>query len=128
MTAAGSPFLHLLPLEKHITYAAIFLASAQFLFLWNLVWSAWRGQHASNNPWRATTMEWLPATVFAPEQSSAAGEIAAATHEENHRRRYSAKEAPLRLPIVVTRGPYEYRMPEEDAGFGMQWEPAGKLE
>jgi|GEM_PF-4705039 len=73
-------------------------------------------------------MEWLPATVLAPEQSWAAGEIAAATPEENHRRRYSAKEAPLRLPVVVTRGPYEYRMTEDDGDFRMQWEPAGKLE
>lgn len=131
MTAAGSPFLHLLPLEKHITYAAIFLASAQLLFLWNLLWSAWRGQQASNNPWGATTMEWLPAIVLTEERSSvpyAKGGSAAATLEEDRRRRYSAKEAPLRLPIVVTRGPYEYRMPEDDAGFRMQWEPAAELE
>ena len=50
----------LLPLQKGITYFALVLASAQFLFIANLIWSAFRGKRASNNPWQATTLEWAP--------------------------------------------------------------------
>jgi cytochrome c oxidase subunit 1 len=47
-----------LPLQRFITYAALMLASAQLLFLGNVLWSAKRGRIAEANPWRATTLEW----------------------------------------------------------------------
>ncbi len=49
------------PLQAHITHAAIFLASVQAIFLVNLVRSVRSGVEAPQNPWDATTLEWHPA-------------------------------------------------------------------
>jgi cytochrome c oxidase subunit I len=55
----------LLPLQKFITYAALVLAAAQLLFLWNLLQTIWRGERINEaNPWLATTLEWLPASQW----------------------------------------------------------------
>jgi cytochrome c oxidase subunit I len=50
-----------IPLNHFITYAAIFLATAQLLFLFNLFRSTRKGRLATSNPWQATTLEWHPA-------------------------------------------------------------------
>jgi cytochrome c oxidase subunit 1 len=41
-----------------ITIAALFVAAAQLIFLFNLAWSLRHGKPAGGNPWRATTLEW----------------------------------------------------------------------
>jgi cytochrome c oxidase subunit 1 len=41
-----------------ITIAAIFVATAQMIFLVNVAYSLWKGKRADANPWRATTLEW----------------------------------------------------------------------
>ncbi len=41
-----------------ITIAAMLVASSTVLFLFNLVWSYFRGKEAGPNPWQATTLEW----------------------------------------------------------------------
>ncbi|MDI5933103.1 cbb3-type cytochrome c oxidase subunit I [Halomonas kalidii] len=41
-----------------ITVAAIIVALAQVLFLFNLAWSYFRGRESGPNPWQATTLEW----------------------------------------------------------------------
>ena len=48
----------LLPLHRWITHSAYVLAAVQLIFFWNLFWSIRRGRQASENPWRATTLEW----------------------------------------------------------------------
>jgi cytochrome c oxidase subunit 1 len=53
-----------MPLQRHITYAAIFLACAQLPFLLNLVLTARRPPLNLGNPWGATTLEWAPASFF----------------------------------------------------------------
>ena len=58
---AGILLAHLIPLNRFITCSAIFLATAQLLFLFNLVRSLRGGAPASPNPWQATTLEWHPA-------------------------------------------------------------------
>jgi cytochrome c oxidase subunit 1 len=60
LTGSTSTLSSLLPLQTGITHSALFLATAQLLFLINLVWSTLRGQPAGSNPWRATTLEWWP--------------------------------------------------------------------
>ncbi len=55
---AGRLLSGLMPLQRFITFAAIFLATAQLLFLANLILSLWRGMPAADNPWQATTLEW----------------------------------------------------------------------
>lgn len=58
LTGSTSSLAALVPLQTGITHSALFLASAQLLFLINLAWSARRGSLASVNPWQATTLEW----------------------------------------------------------------------
>ena len=45
-------------LNEFITVAALVVGAAQLLFLFNLVWSLFRGAPAGGNPWNATTLEW----------------------------------------------------------------------
>ena len=59
---AGSLLAGVLPLQRFITWAAIFLGCGQFIFLVNLFASSRRGARAASNPWGATTLEWAPAS------------------------------------------------------------------
>jgi len=45
-------------LHVFITYAAILTGAVQLLFLFNLVWSRFKGAPAPENPWDATSLEW----------------------------------------------------------------------
>jgi len=46
-------------LNVWITIAALIIATAQLMFVFNIVWSIWRGQPAGANPWRAASLEWF---------------------------------------------------------------------
>jgi cytochrome c oxidase subunit 1 len=47
------------PVHVFITIAAFITIGAQFLFLFNLIWSLYAGKEAKEeNPWHATTLEW----------------------------------------------------------------------
>jgi cytochrome c oxidase subunit 1 len=46
-------------LNQFITVVAIGVALAQFLFIYNLLRSAFRGERADPNPWRAASLEWF---------------------------------------------------------------------
>ncbi|MFZ0952720.1 MAG: cbb3-type cytochrome c oxidase subunit I [Candidatus Sulfotelmatobacter sp.] len=48
----------LMPTNRFITVAALLLGATQFIFLYNLLWSRFRGPKAADNPWQATTLEW----------------------------------------------------------------------
>ena len=85
-------------IERHITYAAILLISAQLLFLVNLVRSLRRGALAGPNPWSATTLEWMPAEVASNPQ------------------------------LAVHRGPCEYPESTKDGAFHPQWAMEAKAE
>jgi cytochrome c oxidase subunit 1 len=41
-----------------ITVSAICLGLSQLIFLFNFVWSIWKGKKAEANPWQANTLEW----------------------------------------------------------------------
>ena len=41
-----------------ITIAALLVAAAQLVFLYNVITSLWKGEKSGPNPWRATTLEW----------------------------------------------------------------------
>ena len=41
-----------------ITIAALIVGVVQLVFLYNLVWSYFKGKPSGGNPWRATTLEW----------------------------------------------------------------------
>jgi cytochrome c oxidase subunit 1 len=45
-------------LNVFITVVAIIVGVVQLLFVWNLIWSAFKGRKAAPNPWRAASLEW----------------------------------------------------------------------
>src|SRR5690242_6188148 len=93
-------YLHnLVPLQKFMTYAAFFTIGIQLVFLYNLFYSMFKGEKASDNPWEATTLEWTTATP--PPHDNFGG----------------------RTP-VVNHGPYEYSVPGAPRDFTMQTDPA----
>lgn len=49
-----------LPIQRFVTFAAMLLISSQLLFLFNVAWSWRSGKRSCENPWAATTMEWIP--------------------------------------------------------------------
>jgi len=93
-------------LNKHITYAAIFLAMAQIPFLVNLARSCFRGAIAGPNPWRSTTLEWRPGPDADAIGDSAASAQAGAASDEA-------------AVVVVHRAPCDYD--EVENSFRPQW-------
>jgi cytochrome c oxidase subunit 1 len=93
-------YLHpLMGLQHFISIAAFITIAAQFVFLFNLFWSMFKGPKASDNPWEATTLEWTTATP--PPHDNFGG----------------------RIP-VVHHGPYEYSVPGAAKDYIMQTDPA----
>jgi cytochrome c oxidase subunit I len=45
-------------LQAFITVVALIVGVFQLVFIFNLVWSTFKGKRAGSNPWRATTLEW----------------------------------------------------------------------
>ena len=96
-------YLHnLMPLQKFISIVAFITIAAQFIFLFNLFWSMFKGKKAEMNPWQATTLEW---TVPSPPPHDNFGG---------------------KVP-VVNHGPYEYSVPGAATDFVMQTDPAGAV-
>ena len=45
-------------LHKFITICALITGASQFIFLFNLIYSRFKGAPAPDNPWNATSLEW----------------------------------------------------------------------
>ena len=45
-------------LNASITMAALWVAIFQLVFIFNMIWSIWKGKKADPNPWEATSLEW----------------------------------------------------------------------
>ena len=86
------------PLVLFVSIAAIATVLTQFLFYFNLFWSMFKGERATDNPWEATTLEWN--TPSPPPHDNFAG-----------------------VPPVVHRGPYEFAVPGAPNDFMMQTDP-----
>jgi cytochrome c oxidase subunit I len=55
-------------MRDFITVATVATISAQAIFLFNFVWTLWRGEKSDSvNPWRATTLEWTVASHTPPD-------------------------------------------------------------
>jgi len=87
-------------LNIFITIAALTVGSAQMVFLFNLIWSLFKGELAGGNPWKATTLEWQ-------------------TPETPPRHGNWGKELP-----VVYRWAYDYSVPGAEQDFLPQNQPA----
>lgn len=89
-------------LNAAITVAALIVGVVQIVFLYNLVWSYFKGKPSGDNPWEATTLEWQTADTppkhgnFGPE-----------------------------LPVVY-RWAYDYGVPGAEQDFIPQNQPPGK--
>jgi len=105
-TAAASLLGRAMPVQRDVTYAAVVLASAQVLFLVNVAMSWRRGRLAMENPWSATTLEWMPRQMIAP-----VGALPASNQT-----------------ISVHRGPCCYSQNGADEEFVPQWAADAKAE
>src|SRR5438874_1661680 len=48
----------LMPVHRFITIAALFTGAVQLIFLYNLIYSRFKGTPAPQNPWQCTSLEW----------------------------------------------------------------------
>jgi cytochrome c oxidase subunit 1 len=65
-------------LNEFITVAALVVAAAQLLFVFNLLWSLRHGRVAGPNPWRAASLEWF--TPDTPPRHGNWGAVLPAVH------------------------------------------------
>jgi cytochrome c oxidase subunit 1 len=86
-------------INQFITISAFVLGSAQFIFIANFFWSAFKGKKASENPWNATGIEWT--TPSPPGHGNWAGDIP-----------------------EVHRWPFDYAVPGAPEDYVMQTDPA----
>ncbi|MGB6897538.1 MAG: cbb3-type cytochrome c oxidase subunit I, partial [Candidatus Acidiferrum sp.] len=83
-------------LRALVTVATILTVAAQAIFLFNFIWTLWRGEETENrNPWRATTLEW---SVSSPPPLNNFGGV----------------------EPMIYRGAYEFGGPSAAEDFGMQ--------
>jgi cytochrome c oxidase subunit 1 len=81
-----------------VTWAAIITVAVQALFFFNFFWSLFKGERASDNPWGATTLEWVTATP--PPHDNFGGKVP-----------------------TVYRGAYEFGVPGAPEDFVLQTTP-----
>ncbi len=90
-------------LNVAITIAALVVGAFQLVFLYNLVWSYFKGKPSGGNPWNATTLEWQT-----PDTPPKHGNFGAT------------------LPVVY-RWAYDYSVPGADRDFIPQNVPAPEV-
>jgi cytochrome c oxidase subunit I len=88
----------LIPVHKFITIAALVTGGAQLIFIYNLIYSRFKGERASDNPWQGTSLEWSTAT---PPPHNNFGDS---------------------MPVVY-HDPYQYSVEGASADFIMQTSP-----
>jgi len=70
----------LIPVHKFITYAALFTGFAQLIFIYNLIYSRFKGPLAPNdNPWEGTSLEW--STVTPPPHNNFGDKMPVVYHD-----------------------------------------------
>jgi cytochrome c oxidase subunit I len=89
----------LIPLHRFITVAALCTGAAQLVFLYNLIYSRFKGEPATDNPWQATSLEWSTPTTPPPHNN------------------FGDK-----LPVVY-HDPYQYGVAGASADYVMQTSP-----
>ena len=87
------------PINMFISISAFVLGAAQFILLINMIYSYYKGEKATENPWHANTLEW------------------SAPSPPGH------GNWPGAVPVVY-RGPYEYSSPESAEDYLPQWAQA----
>jgi cytochrome c oxidase subunit 1 len=85
-----------------VTISAFFTAAAQLIFLFNFFWSLRKGAKAGDNPWEATTLEWVIPSP--PPFDNFAGNVP-----------------------TVYRGAYEFSVPGAPEDFILQTTPDAEI-
>ena len=98
----GEQYFHAQPVlhwNQFMSYSAFLLLAAQIPFIINFFWSIKHGEKVGNNPWGATTLEWMAPSPPLPH---------------------------VNFPEIPTvyRGPYDYSLPGADPDFTPQTEAA----
>ena len=83
-------------INQMMSMAAFCLFGVQLIFVLNFVWSLFKGKKAGENPWEATTLEWI--TPSPPPHGNFKG------------------------PLQVYCGPYEYSVPGAKRDWRLQTE------
>ncbi len=93
----GASYIHakeVLHLNVSMSHSAWLMGAVQLFFIINIIWSLFKGEKASDNPWQATTLEW--ATPTPPQHGN------------------------FEFDPKVYRGPYEYSVPGATQDFTPQ--------
>lgn len=90
------------PMNEFISIAAFVMGFAQFLLVFNIIYSLRKGKAAKRNPWRANTLEWQAPSP--PPHGN------------------------FDIPLHVYRGAYEYSSPESVQDYIPQTLPPEELE
>jgi cytochrome c oxidase subunit 1 len=69
----------LIPVHKFITIAALCTGAVQLIFVYNLVYSRFKGAPAPENPWQGTSLEW--ATSSPPPWDNFGGKLPVVYHD-----------------------------------------------
>lgn len=110
--AAASLLARSLGMQRLVTDAAFVLAGAQLIFLFNLLRSWHRGLPAQENPWSATTMEWMPRMFWIDSREDLA----------------LARQSASNQQISTYCGPCIYDLQDTDLVFSPQWVEPHKAE
>src|SRR6202521_1741922 len=97
----------LIPVHKFITVAAILTGLAQFIFIYNLIHSHFKGAPATDNPWEATSLEWSTATP--PPHNNFGDKMPVVYHDPYQ---YSVEGASTEF--VMQTSPEQYANPHEE--------------
>src|SRR5213594_3211070 len=69
----------LIPVHKFITIAALATGAVQLIFVYNLIYSRFKGAPAPENPWQCTSLEW--ATSSPPPWDNFGGKLPVVYHD-----------------------------------------------
>ena len=92
----------IMPMNRFISWVAFITIGGQLIFLANLIWSWAKGKRASDNPWEATTLEWIIPSP--PPHDNFAG-----------------------IEPEVHRGPYDFSVPGASKDYLMQTDAEGPV-
>jgi cytochrome c oxidase subunit 1 len=92
----------IMPMNRFISWVAFITIAGQLIFLVNLIMSWIKGKKASDNPWEATSLEWIIPSP--PPHDNFAG-----------------------IEPEVHRGPYEYSVPGASKDYLMQTDAEGPV-
>jgi cytochrome c oxidase subunit 1 len=94
----------LIPVHRFITIAALCTGAAQLIFLYNLIYSRFKGAPAPDNPWNATSLEW--ATPSPPPWDNFGGKHPVVYHDpyqysvEGASADFIMQNSPEKLPVT----------------------------